>query len=78
MAQHAVGIAQRLRQRILDLALGAASCAVRSGAVTNLSTLTVIDYSKPSTAKRKLGCAGLNAASSACDICALGSAQGRL
>ena len=30
----------------------AANCAVRSGAVTNPSTLTVIDYSKPSTAKR--------------------------
>src|SRR5260370_27683086 len=33
---------------------------------------------KQSTAKRKSGCAALNAASSACDICALGSAQGRL
>jgi len=37
---------------VFDLALGAAKCAVRSGAVTNPSTLTVIDYSKPSTAKR--------------------------
>jgi hypothetical protein len=37
---------------VFDLALGAANCAVRSGAVTNPSTLTVIDYSKPSTAKR--------------------------
>jgi hypothetical protein len=38
--------------RLFDLALGAASCAVRSGAVSNPSTLTVIDYTKPSTAKR--------------------------
>jgi L,D-transpeptidase-like protein len=38
--------------QIFDLALGAAACAVRSGAVADPSTLTVIDYSKPSTAKR--------------------------
>jgi len=37
---------------VLGLALGAANCAVRSGAVGNPSTLTVIDYSKPSTEKR--------------------------
>ena len=37
---------------VFNLALGAASCAVKSGAVTNPSTLTVIDYSKPSTEKR--------------------------
>ena len=37
---------------VLDLALGAASCAVRSGAVTDPATLTVIDYSKPSTERR--------------------------
>jgi hypothetical protein len=37
---------------VFNLALGAANCAVRSGAVTNPSTLTVIDYSKPSTRKR--------------------------
>jgi hypothetical protein len=37
---------------VFDLALGAASCAVRAGDVSNPSTLTVIDYSKPSTAKR--------------------------
>jgi hypothetical protein len=37
---------------VFDLALGAATCAARSGRVTNPSTLTVIDYSKPSTAKR--------------------------
>jgi len=39
-------------QRVLDLALNAAGCAVRSGKITSPSTLTVIDYSKPSTQKR--------------------------
>ena len=34
------------------MALDAASCAVRSRAVTDPATLTVIDYSKPSTEKR--------------------------
>jgi hypothetical protein len=38
--------------RVFDLALGAASCAVRSGAVQSPDTLTVIDYSRPSTEKR--------------------------
>jgi len=37
---------------LFGLALSAAKCAVRSGAVANPSTLTVIDYSKPSTEKR--------------------------
>jgi hypothetical protein len=37
---------------VFGLALGAASCAVRSGDVPNPATLTVIDYSRPSTAKR--------------------------
>jgi hypothetical protein len=37
---------------VFDLALGAASCAVRSGAVAMPRTLTVIDYSRPSTEKR--------------------------
>lgn len=37
---------------VFDLALGAVRCAVRSGAVADPSTLTVIDYSKPSTVKR--------------------------
>ena len=37
---------------VLQLALSAAACAVRSGDVTNLRTLTVIDYSLPSTEKR--------------------------
>jgi hypothetical protein len=34
------------------MALGAASCAVRAGDVEVPATLTVIDYSKPSTEKR--------------------------
>ena len=38
--------------KVLDLALNAAACAVRAGTVEDPSTLTVIDYSKPSTAKR--------------------------
>lgn len=37
---------------VLDLALGAATCAVRSGAVANPQTLTVIDYSRPSNEER--------------------------
>jgi hypothetical protein len=37
---------------VFDLALTAARCAVRSGAAANPSTLTVIDYSLPSTAER--------------------------
>ena len=37
---------------VLELALGAASCAVKSGAVERPRTLTVIDYSKPSSQKR--------------------------
>lgn len=37
---------------VFGLALSAANCAVRAGAVADPSTLTVIDYSKPSTAKR--------------------------
>ena len=38
--------------RVFALALGAARCAVRSGAVPAPRTLTIIDYSKPSTEKR--------------------------
>ncbi|HEX8029691.1 MAG TPA: murein L,D-transpeptidase catalytic domain family protein [Vicinamibacterales bacterium] len=37
---------------VFDLALGAASCAVQAGDVEAPSTLTVIDYSKPSSEKR--------------------------
>ena len=41
-----------LDRDILDLALNAASCAVRSGDVKAPRTLTVIDYSKPSSQER--------------------------
>lgn len=37
---------------VFEMALGAASCAVRSGAVDAPTTLTVIDYSQPSSEKR--------------------------
>ena len=37
---------------VLEMALGAASCAVKAGAVDGPGTLTVIDYSKPSTERR--------------------------
>jgi hypothetical protein len=39
-------------RNVFDLALGAAACAVRSGDAPAPSTLTVIDYSRPSTTKR--------------------------
>ena len=39
-------------RNVFELALGAARCVVRSGVVSTPSTLTVIDYSKPSTADR--------------------------
>jgi len=39
-------------RHVFDLALGAANCAVQSGAVPDPSTLTVIDYSRPSAEKR--------------------------
>jgi len=41
-----------IETNVLELALGAASCAVKSGAVARPRTLTVIDYSKPSSQKR--------------------------
>ena len=37
---------------VFDMALGAASCAVKSGSVDAPQTLTVIDYSKPSSEPR--------------------------
>jgi hypothetical protein len=37
---------------VFELALGAAECAVKSSAIDNPSTLTVIDYSQPSTERR--------------------------
>jgi hypothetical protein len=41
-----------LDRSVLRLALGAVACAVRSGEVIDPPTLTVIDYSRPSTEKR--------------------------
>ena len=38
--------------RVFKLALSAASCAAQAGKISSPSTLTVIDYSKPSTQKR--------------------------
>jgi L,D-transpeptidase-like protein len=38
--------------KVFALALSATHCAVKSGAVENPATLTVIDYSKPSTTTR--------------------------
>jgi hypothetical protein len=39
-------------RKVFEMALGAARCAVRSGAAADPGTLTVIDYSKASTARR--------------------------
>jgi len=41
-----------LHRYIFDLALSAASCAVRAGDVEDLATLTIIDYTRSSTEKR--------------------------
>ena len=41
-----------LDAHVFELALGATRCAVQTGAVNAPETLTVIDYSKPSTEKR--------------------------
>ena len=41
-----------LNPEVFDMALGAASCAERAGDVSAPRTLTVIDYSRPSTARR--------------------------
>ena len=41
-----------IEKDVFEMALNAASCAVRSGAVGAPETLTVIDYSKPSTERR--------------------------
>lgn len=41
-----------LEPTVFDLALNAASCAVRSGKVDRPKTLTVIDYSRPSSQER--------------------------
>src|SRR5262249_52377373 len=41
-----------LDAKVFALGAGAASCAVHEGLVSALSTLTIIDYSKPSTDNR--------------------------
>jgi hypothetical protein len=41
-----------INREVFDMALRAAQCALRSGDVNDLQTLTVIDYSRPSTQKR--------------------------
>lgn len=41
-----------LESEVFDLALNAASCAVRAGKISNPKTLTVIDYSRPSNQQR--------------------------
>jgi hypothetical protein len=41
-----------LDPHVFEMALSAATCAIRTGAIDDLSTLTVIDYSKPSTERR--------------------------
>ena len=41
-----------IESEVFNLALNAASCAVRSGKVSNPKTLTVIDYSRPSSQQR--------------------------
>lgn len=42
----------QIRDNVFAMALSAASCAVQSGAVQAPTTLTIIDYSRPSTEKR--------------------------
>jgi hypothetical protein len=44
--------ASTIDPRVLNMALRAADCAVASNTISRLSTLTVIDYSKPSTEER--------------------------
>src|SRR5262245_50602291 len=41
-----------LDAHVFQLALRASACAIRSGEIDDLRTLTVIDYSRPSTEKR--------------------------
>lgn len=45
-------VAPGLDPKVLTLALRAATCAVRRGAIASLGLLTVIDYSRPSTEPR--------------------------
>jgi hypothetical protein len=48
----ASGVERPIDPDVLDLAFGAATCAIRAGAAHAPATLTVIDYSKASTEKR--------------------------
>ena len=41
-----------IKRDVFEMALSAAQCAMRSGDIKDLQTLTVIDYSRPSTQKR--------------------------
>jgi hypothetical protein len=41
-----------INREVFEMALSAAQCALRSGDIKDLKTLTVIDYSRPSTQKR--------------------------
>ena len=41
-----------VNEKVFKMALNAAQCAVKNGVVSNPRTLTVIDYSKPSSAER--------------------------
>jgi L,D-transpeptidase-like protein len=43
---------QGMDKEVFKLALHAANCAVQAGTIADPSTLTVIDYSRPSTSKR--------------------------
>ena len=45
-------LAPALDRKVLDLALRASSCAARRGVLPRTDTLTVIDYSRPSTEPR--------------------------
>lgn len=48
----AVSAAGPLNAEVFELAFNAATCAIRAGSAPAPATLTVIDYSKPSTEKR--------------------------
>jgi hypothetical protein len=45
-------MAPAVNASVLDLAFSASACAVQSGAAPRATTVTVIDYSRPSTEKR--------------------------
>lgn len=52
LATAGAAAARPLDAEIVELAFSAATCAVRAGSAPAPATLTVIDYSKPSTEKR--------------------------